>query len=94
MNKCKLSPVALGLSLGILWGVSVLILGLIATYYAYGKPFVAAVGGLYIGYEPTILGSLLGGLIAFIDFFICGLIIAWLYNLFACCGCRKKDTIE
>ncbi|KTC86885.1 bacteriophage holin [Legionella brunensis] len=93
MNKCKLSPVALGLSLGVLWGLSVLILGLIATYYSYGKPFVASMGALYIGYEPTVLGSLLGGLIAFIDSFIGGFLIAWLYNLFSCC-CRKKDSSE
>ncbi|WED42845.1 bacteriophage holin [Legionella cardiaca] len=93
MNKCKLCPVSLGLSLGILWGVFVLIIGLIATYNAYGKPFVAAMGGLYIGYQPTILGSLIGGLIAFIDFFIFGFLIAWLYNLFACC-CHKKESID
>ncbi|CEK09209.1 bacteriophage holin [Legionella hackeliae] len=91
MNKCKLSPVALGLSLGVIWGISILILGLIATYYSYAKPFVSAMGALYVGYEPTVIGSLLGGLIAFIDFFIFGFLIGWLYNLFACCGCHKKD---
>ncbi|KTD18819.1 Uncharacterised protein [Legionella lansingensis] len=93
MEKCKLSPVALGLSLGVIWGVSILLLGLIATFYEYGRPFVTAVGVLYVGYQPTILGSFLGGLIAFIDSFIGGVIIAWLYNLFLCC-CRKKDKSE
>ncbi|MDI9818984.1 MULTISPECIES: bacteriophage holin [unclassified Legionella] len=87
MVKCKLSPVALGLSLGILWGISVFIMGLIASYYAYGQPFVEALGALYIGYAPTILGSFIGGLIAFVDAFISGVILAWLYNFFAgCCG--------
>jgi hypothetical protein len=61
MKKCKLCPVSLGLSLGLTWGLSVLIMGLVAHVYAYGKPFVAAVGALYIGYHPSISGSIIGG---------------------------------
>ncbi|MFA5958963.1 MAG: bacteriophage holin [Tatlockia sp.] len=89
MTKLKLHPVALGMSLGIIWGVSILLMGLIAAYFSYGKTFVTAVGGLYIGYQPTIAGSFIGGLIGFIDAFIGGLIIAWLYNMFSCHECKK-----
>lgn len=93
MNKCRLSPASLGLSLGFLSGLSMFILGLLATYYSYGKPFVAAVGALYVGYEPTLFGSFIGGVLAFINSFIFGFLIAWLYNLFA--GCYdKKNTLE
>ncbi|MCE0723070.1 MULTISPECIES: bacteriophage holin [Legionella] len=95
MKGCKLSPVALGLALGVLWGISILIIGLIAYYYTYGHGFVTAVGSLYPGYEPSIMGSLLGGVIGFIDAFITGFLIGWLYNLFSCCKCvccdKKKD---
>ncbi|WP_454780590.1 bacteriophage holin [Legionella sp. WA2022007384] len=95
MKGCKLSPVALGLAFGVLWGVSILVLGLIAYYYTYGRGFVVAVGSLYPGYEPSIQGSILGGIIGFIDAFITGVIIAWLYNVFSCCKCvccdKKKD---
>jgi len=87
MNGCKLSPVALGLSVGILWGLSVLIMGLMAYYYAFGRPFVDAMSTLYLGYEPSIQGSLIGGLIGFIDSFIMGALVAWLYNCFSCCKC-------
>jgi hypothetical protein len=93
MATSKLSPLSLGLSLGILWGVSVLLLGLIATYYPYGKPFVAALATLYPGYAATISGSFIGGAIGLVDGFISGLILALLYNLFACC-CRKHDQID
>lgn len=93
MSGCKLSPVGLGLSLGVLWGLSLFILGLVAYYYTYGHPFVLAMGTVYLGYEPTIKGSVLGGIIGFLDAFITGFLIAWLYNLFNCCGCRccKKE---
>ncbi|WP_133129615.1 bacteriophage holin [Legionella yabuuchiae] len=82
MNRLKLSPLALGLSLGIFWGISVLLLGLLSYFFTFGEVFVNSIGTLYIGYESTILGSIIGGIIGFIDAFICGLIIAWLYNLF------------
>ncbi|QRN03195.1 hypothetical protein GH742_04555 [Legionella sp. MW5194] len=94
MNNARLSPVALGLALGIFWGISILIMGLIATYYAYGKPFVASMGLLYPGFEPTVLGSLIGAVIGFVDLFIGGVIIALLYNAFAGVCCRQSDRVE
>lgn len=91
MSGSKLSPVALGLSLGILWGISLFLLGLMAYAYSYGNPFIEAISSLYIGYEPSIKGSILGGIIGFVDAFISGFLIAWLYNLFCCKHCGKKD---
>ncbi len=97
MTRCKLSPLALGLSLGVIWGASVLLMGLLAHYFAYGTAFVSAMGVVYIGYEPSIAGSLIGALFGFIDALVAGILIAWLYNIFACC-CKKKcgtcDTEE
>ena len=89
MTKCKICPVSFGLSLGVVWGISLLIMGLVAHHFMYGKPFVAAMAQLYIGYNPSIIGSVIGGLIGFVDAFIGGFIIAWLYNVFS--GCCKKD---
>ncbi|MDP3561251.1 MAG: bacteriophage holin [Legionellaceae bacterium] len=89
VTKCKLSPVALGLSLGVFWGLGVFIMGLVAAYFMFGTPFVTAMGSVYVGYEATLLGSFIGGLIAFVDAFIGGLIIAGLYNLFAGCWGKK-----
>ncbi len=89
MTKCRLSPLAFGLSLGIIWGVSVLMMGLLAHYFAYGTEFVGAMGVVYIGYESSIVGSIIGGLFGFIDAFVGGALIAWLYNVFS--GCCKKS---
>ena len=94
MKGCKLSPVGLGLSLGVLWGLSVFIMGLLAYSYSYGRPFVEAMATLYMGYAPSVKGSIVGGVIGFIDAFITGFLIAWLYNKFSCCGCSchvEKD---
>ena len=77
----KLDVKAFGLALGILWGASVLIMGIIAMGAPdYCGNFVAAMGTKYIGYKATILGSIIGGVWGFIDAGIGGLILAWLYN--------------
>ena len=89
MNQPRLSPLALGLALGVMWGVSVFLMGLIAYQFMYGATFVSTMGTLYVGYEATIIGSIIGGLIGFVDAFIGGAVIAWLYNVFSAC-CHKK----
>ena len=91
MSGCKLSPVGLGLAFGVLWGICILLLGLMATYYAYAHDFVISMGNLYPGYTPSVKGSFLGAIIAFIDAFIMGFLIAWLYNRFSCCKCVCCD---
>ena len=96
MQKCKFSPLAMGLAVGVMWGLSVLISGLAAYYYSYGKPFVIAMSSVYIGYNPSISGSFFGALLAFVEGMIAGAVFAGLYNLFSCCpkscGSSKGDA--
>lgn len=93
MSKCKLSPLALGLACGILWGASVFFTALLAFYFSYGTAFVSAMGTMYIGYEATIIGSFIGGALAFLDGLIGGAIFAWLYNCFVgCCDCCSSGS--
>lgn len=87
MERLKLHPFGLGMSLGLLWGLCVLLMGLMAHYLEYGVEFVSSVGTLYVGYEKTILGSFIGAGFGFLDGFIMGLLIAWLYNCFS--GCKS-----
>lgn len=100
MNKCDtgcgchLKPVALGLALGVLWGLSVFIMGLAAHFTGFGEAFVTNVGTMYMQwYGPTVMGSILGGFIGFAHGFIKGLLIGWLYNAFSCCckHCCKTE---
>ena len=76
----KLSIKALGLSLGIVWGAAMFLLGLFVMWFNWGAGMVDAMASLYIGYKATFLGSLIGGVWGFIDAGIGGVVIAWLYN--------------
>ena len=76
----KLDAKRLGMSLGVLWGAAVLVMGLAAAYADYGASFVNFMGSLYPGYDATVSGSVIGGIIGFVDGGICGYLIAWLYN--------------
>lgn len=91
MSKCKLSPLALGLSLGVIWGLSVLLMGLLAHYLSYGTAFVTAMGVVYGGYEPSIVGAVIGGVFSFTNALVIGALIAWFYNMFANCCCKHSS---
>ena len=80
----KLSPLAMGLALGIIWSLSFLSFCMLYTYTGYyGLGVIEALSGLYIGFEITsYVGILIGVAWAFLDAFLGGLILAFLYNLF------------
>ncbi len=80
----KLKPVALGVALGTVWGVSLFITTLISYYTGYGKLFLEVLAqSIYPGYTITPLGSLLGLIYGFFDGFISATIIGWIYNKIA-----------
>jgi len=81
---------ALATAGGILWGLSALVLGLIAQNGGYGSELVEFLGQFYLGYETTVGGAFIGLVWAFIDAFIGLAIFGWLYNLIVGkCGCTK-----
>jgi hypothetical protein len=88
-RKTRLAPVALGLAFGVAWGVLALFTGLAAWLFGWGTAFVELIASLYIGYAPTLAGSVIGALWALADGFIAGVVIAWLYN--KCSGASKED---
>ena len=84
----KLDVKAFGLAFGIVWGICTLGLGLMALIVDWGTGLVNALGTLYLGYQPTFFGSLIGGLWGFVDAFVGGIIIGhWL-------GPRRRDPIK
>lgn len=92
MNQCKISPLALGLSIGVLSGIMVIIVTLLALFLN-GKPATLTMNNVALTYEFTILGSLIGGILAFIHGLIVGALIGGLYNCFlGCCSgtCEPK----
>ena len=87
MTKTKLSPIALGLALGVLWGVSLLLLCLL-NHFGYEVAFVSSPHAV-VGYDFSIIGSCIAALIGFVDGFVRGAILGLLYNCFAGCCCKK-----
>ena len=79
----RLNPKALGLALGILWGAGVLFMGLLAMVCGWAQPMVDVLSVMYLGYSASILGALIGTLWGFVDAFVGGWVLAWLYNKFA-----------
>ena len=78
----KLQPLAFGVAIGVLWALYVFFAGIFAMY-DWGVAMVGALGSFYIGYGPTILGSIVGALWAFVDGLVAGAVIAWIYNAIA-----------
>lgn len=90
---CHLKPWALGLAIGIIWGLCILIMGLFVHYEVVRETLITNGNVYFLDYGPTVKGSIVGGLIGFIHGFIKGFLIAWLYNIFTrCCKCCRKTN--
>ncbi len=76
----KLNVKALGLTMGIVWGGGMLLLGLMTLFWNWGIDVITLISSVYIGYNPTLGGILVGTLWGFCDGAICGVLIAWVYN--------------
>ncbi|MGA8214232.1 MAG: bacteriophage holin [Candidatus Sulfotelmatobacter sp.] len=82
----KLSMKGLALASGILWGVSMLGMGLANLIWSgYGQQFLQTVASVYPGYHATrsIAEIIVGTLYGAVDGLIGGAVFAWLYNQFA-----------
>ncbi len=79
-HHTTIGVVSFGLAFGITSGVFVFVLGIMAGWFGWGVPVAAALSSLYIGFSPTLVGSIAGAVWGFVDGLIAGLMIAWLYN--------------
>ncbi len=77
----KLKPLYLGISLGIVWGISIFITTWLSYYSGYGRLFLEVLAGsIYPGYSITPIGSFVGLVYGFVDGLVSGSIIAMIYN--------------
>ena len=79
MTRLKVVPMAM--ALGVTWGTGIMLLGWVAAAGWGSKP-VEVLSSLYLGYGPSFLGGVIGGLWAFGDAFLAGLLLAFFYNAF------------
>lgn len=78
----KLHELSFGLALGTLISIILFILGLLAWFFNFNVDIVNCLGKMYLGYAPTLSGSLIGAIWGFFDGFLDGFILIWLYNFF------------
>ncbi len=82
-----LSPKALALAVGGLWGFYVFLLGLVLTvlpnarFFWISKEFLGILATLYPGYAATAVGSVIGLFWGLVCGAIGGALTAWLHNL-------------
>ena len=80
--KYGLNPVNFGIAFGIPLGAFLFLLGLFSSLTGVGSGLVSLLSGWYLGYDSTIIGSVAGGLWMFVEGFLIGAFIAYLYNIF------------
>ncbi len=80
----KLKPFALGVSLGIVWGVALFLTTWLCYFTGYGKLFLDVfAGSIYPGYTISPVGSFIGFLYGFVDLMFFGAITGLIYNRLA-----------
>jgi hypothetical protein len=77
----RLKLLRCGLTTAIVWCVYVFFLGIMATYFNWGKFMQSVIGSIYPGYRRTPGGIVIGTIWAFFDGFFAGAMFAWIYNL-------------
>jgi hypothetical protein len=75
-----LKPVKLGLSGGIIWGLSMLFCTILAIYTGYSAKFLDIMANVYPGYSISWPGAFIGTVYGFLDGFFGLFLLGWLYN--------------
>lgn len=75
----KLRVVPLAVAVGVTWALGILLLGWTGSF-GWGTGIVDVMSSLYIGYGPSFVGGIIGGIWALVDGAICGAVIALIYN--------------
>ncbi|PJC37188.1 hypothetical protein CO046_01815 [Candidatus Peregrinibacteria bacterium CG_4_9_14_0_2_um_filter_53_11] len=81
----KLSVKGLGLASGVLWGVGLFLWTLVVSLASldWGRSSLQLVADIYPYFDISVGGAFLGLVFGFIDGWICGSLLAWLYNKFS-----------
>ena len=72
---------ALGLSMGVVWGLAVFVATILSTMRGMGKT-LSVLDAYYLGFTVSYLGALIGLVWGFVHGFVGGVLIAWFYDLF------------
>ena len=79
----KLNATAFGLAFGIIWAIFLFLLIVLAMYANWGGEFITLIASIYKGVDVSWIGALIALPWAFVDAFVGGFLIVWLYNKLA-----------
>ena len=77
----KLNVKAFALTCGSIWGLAIFLLTWWIIAFEGSTGEITLIGRLYLGYNISPAGSLIGLVWAFVDGLLFGAIFAWVYNL-------------
>lgn len=80
-KNAKLSVMGLALGVGIYWGLAMVVTGWCAMF-DWGNSFVSVMSSIYIGFEPSFIGGIVGGIWGFFDGLLAGAVSGYFYNMF------------
>lgn len=83
---------ALGISIGLVWGLSVMVITWILLLRGATGETISKLSKIYLGYSFSWVGSIIGLLWGFVDGFIGGFLIAWFYNIINKSLSKSKTT--
>lgn len=75
------NPLSFGLALGLLLALSVVSVGVVSGLFGVQLGLFHSLSSVYVG-SPDVVGILIGAVLAFVDAFVGGVILAYLYNFF------------
>lgn len=76
----KINATKLGLAMGISFALYFFLLVILAMYANWGNAFVELIGSVYLGVDVSWKGAFFALPWTFVDFFIGGFLIGWIYN--------------
>ena len=76
----RLKPAALGITLGLTWGLSIFLLTFFIMWHGETMELTSKLGRVYLGYTVTAPGAFIGLVYGFVHAFVAGWFIAFVYN--------------
>jgi len=88
----KLRKRALGIAVGLVWGLSVMLGTWVLLLRDATGDTISKLSKIYIGYSYSWGGAVIGFVWGFVDGFIGGFLIAWIYNIANKSFSKSKTT--
>lgn len=77
----KINIKNLALTLGILKALALFLLALISCLFSYGNLLITTLSSVFIGYNSSLLGSIIGLIYGFVSGSVLGALMALVYNI-------------